>query len=344
MAASSTALTVYNRRLFKNPDWTTIIIAGVLGIVELLLILWGVNAELPEMSQEEAKEFFARRFQTIEKVEAPPVPAKVEAPVAQVSDMPSEAPVTRQEEATESLEKPVERQQQSVQEQREARRARGEARQSRRAEMDQQVINSQGGVALVVGKGSGKSSGLVDAARVTAGEGIGMKGVTGLVTGGKAEDVRRLRTDAPSGGGSGGVNLDQAIKSVDSGVKGGTVGDLRMGEVETYDRSGKFTAEAARSPKALDGVISGYTPGLKDCFEQQLRRAAGLSGSVLIRFTIAPDGSVKDVNFTQSRWSDAGAGERVETCMKRKVQSWKFDPVEASLGDFKAGRKFTFGS
>lgn len=147
-----------------------------------------------------------------------------------------------------------------------------------------------------------------------------------------------------SGGGSGGVNLDQAIKSVDSGVKGGTVGDLRMGEVETYDRSGKFTAEAARSAKALDGVISGYTPGLKDCFEQQLRRAAGLSGSVLIRFTIAPDGSVKDVNFTQSRWSDAGAGERVETCMKRKVQSWKFDPVDASLGDFKAGRKFTFGS
>ena len=119
---------------------------------------------------------------------------------------------------------------------------------------------------------------------------------------------------------------------------------VRMGEVETYDRSGKFTAEAARSPKALDGVISAYTPGLKDCFEQQLRRAAGLSGSVLIRFTIAPDGSVKDVNFTQSRWSDASAGERVETCMKRKVQSWKFDPVEASLGDFKAGRKFTFGS
>lgn len=327
MAASSMALKDYNRKLFKNPDWTLILVGGVLGVVELLLILWGINAEMPQMSQEQAKEFFARRFQAVQKVEAPPVVERVEAPVAQVSDLPSEeATETRQEEATESLEKPAERQQQSVQEQREARRARGEARQSRRAAMDQQVINSQGGVALVVGKGGGKSSGLVDATRVTAGEGIGMKGVTGLVTGGKAADVRRLRTDAPSGGGSGGVNLDQAIKSVDSGVKGGTVGDLRMGEVETYDRSGKFTAEAARSAKALDGVISGYTPGLKDCFEQQLRRAAGLSGSVLIRFTIAPDGSVKDVNFTQSRWSDAGAGERVETCMKRKVQSWKFDP------------------
>ena len=66
--------------------------------------------------------------------------------------------------------------------------------------------------------------------------------------------------------------------------------------------------------------------------------------SALRSATIAPDGSVKDVNFTQSRWSDASAGERVETCMKRKVQSWKFDPVEASRGDFKAGRKFTFGS
>ncbi|MCB1046108.1 MAG: AgmX/PglI C-terminal domain-containing protein [Calditrichaeota bacterium] len=345
MAASSTALAVYNRKLFKNPDWTLIIITAVLGVCELLLILWGINTELPQMSQDQAKEFFARRYQTIQKVEAPPVEVTAEPEVAQVANLPAEETAVRQEEATEQLEKPAERQQQSVQEQREARRQRGEERQSRRAAMEQQVINNQGGVALVVGQGTGSgASDLVDAARVTAGEGIGMTGVTGLVTGSQAEDVRRLRTDAPTGGGSGGVDLGSAISAVDAGVAGGTVGDLRMGEVETYDRSGKFTAEAARSPKALDGVISGYTPGLKDCFEQQLRRQAGLNGSILVRFTIAPDGSVKDVNFTQNRWSDERAGQRVESCMKRKVQSWQFDPVDASLGDFKAGRKFTFGS
>ncbi len=341
MAVQTAALSAYKRKPLKDFDWTLAIIIAVMGTVELLIILWGMGRDLPTMSEEEVREFFARRFENITQVEEPPVEEEVPE-IAEVADLP-EAVVERQEEAREVLEQPEERQQENVQERQARRREDRASRQARSAELEQQVINNSGGIGLVLGEGGGASD-LVDEDRVQAGEGIGLSGVGNLVRGSEAEGVRRLRTDAPSGGGSGGVDIGDAISAVDAGVAGGTVGDLVIGDVESYDRSGKFSAEAARSPNALRDKISGYTPGLKDCYEQQLRRSADLSGSVLARFTIAPDGTTKDISFSQSRWSDERTGSRVERCMQRKIQSWRFDPIDDSLGDFKMGQKFTFGS
>lgn len=343
MSAPSAALDGYRKRPFSNLDGLLLLLYLLIGVFEVAVIWYGNQVELKEMTAEEVKEFFARRFTRIEQIAQPAPEAEVALPDALTSpsDLATAEPV---DEAAEVLDQPVEQQRGSV-EQKAARRASAaERRASRRAAIAQEVINSTGGVALVTGSGSGAASGLVDAAQVTAGGAVSTEGLVGMVTGKASENVRRLKDGGAKAGGSGGVDLQGALTSVDAGVEGGTVGELLDIEVQTYDRSGRFSGENARSPEALRAVISGYQPGLKDCYEQQLQRDRGLKGSVLARFTIKPDGTVSDVEFQRQNWTDPRLGRRVESCMERKIASWRFDPIDAKLGDFPMGQKLTFGS
>ena len=345
MSAGNMALSQYRRKMPVDGLLLTVFL--VVGLIEVGLIFYGNTLDPPEMTKEEVREFYARRFATIERIAPPPVEElEVEQPDALTtpSDL-AEQEQTRQEVAQEALERPEERQQGTAQQRQERREAAQASRAQRRAAINQQVINSAGGLALVTGSsGSAVASDLVDAAQVTAGGAISTEGLSQMVTGQSAENVRRLRTDAPQGGGSGGVDLQSALSDVDASVAGGTVGDLLEGEVQTYDRAGKFSAEAARSPQALRTVIAGYTPGLKDCYESQLRRSSNLRGSTMVKFSIQADGSVTDIDFSRSTWSDERYGRNVERCMRRKIASWRFDPVDDSLGAFTMGQKFTFGN
>jgi hypothetical protein len=341
MSQLNAAVAVYKRKLFSRFDPQLALIFVLVAVFEFLIIWWGNTQILPEMTAEEVKEFFAKRYTRIEKIqdtaEAPEI--VIPTPLTTPSDVVEATPV---EEAVEQLERPQERQKGTA-EMRADRRAKAEAkRASRRATISQDVINSTGGVALVTGTGSGAGA-LVDVSRVSAGSAVSTEGLVGMVTGGAADNVRRLRTDAPSGGGSGGVDLQDAMSSVQAGVDGETVGGLLLGDIQTHDRSGRFSGEQSRSAAALKSVISAYTPGLKDCFDQQLRRDSSLSGSLLLTFSILPSGDIADVQVKDNQWTNDRLGRRVESCIKKKVAQWKFDSVDASKGRFRMGQKLTFG-
>jgi outer membrane biosynthesis protein TonB len=344
LSNTSAAAAVYKRKPFSNFDPQLALIFLLVALMESVLIFWGNSQVLPEMSAEEVKEFFAKRYNRIEEIRdmheeiiQPVAPEMLTTP----SDVAEE--VAPLEPAQEQLEQPVERQKGTA-EMRAERRAKADAKRAdRRAAVDQGVINSTGGLALVTGTGESAAGDLVDAARVSSSSAVSTEGLAGMVTGGAAENVRRLRTDAPSGGGSGGVDLQAAMASVEVGVEGGTVGGLLLGDLQSHDRSGRFSAEQSRSAAALKSVISGYTPGLKDCFDQQLRKDSSLSGSLLLTFAITPDGSVTDLAIKDSRWTNERLGRRVESCIKRKVSAWKFDGVDSAKGNFRMGQKLTFG-
>lgn len=342
MSATSAALAGYRKKPFSSIDGLLVLLYFVVGVVEIVVIWLGNQVELKEMSAEEVKEFFARRFTRIEQVAQPAAETEVALPDALTT--PSDLASSEPTEEAEILEQPVEQQRGSA-EQKAARRATAaDRRASRRAAIAQEVINSTGGVALVTGSGSGAARGLVDAAQVTAGGAVSTEGLVGMVTGRASENVRRLKDGGAKAGGSGGVDLQGALTSVDAGVEGGTVGELLDIEVQTYDRSGRFAGENARGADALRAVIAGYQPGLKDCYEQQLQRSRDLKGSVLVKFTIKPDGSVTGISFDRQNWTDPRYGRRVESCMERKISSWRFEPIDAKLGDFPMGQKLTFGS
>jgi len=352
VSTSHTALADYRRKPFANLDGLTIGLAVLFGLIELVLIYLGSQIEIPELSQKDIQELFAARYKML-KVEMAPVetaaePLTTATDVAEEGGPAEEEAAPAQQEAREELERPAERQQGSAQASAERRSAASERRANRRAAISQQVINSTGGISLVTGSSGGSAArGLVDAAQVTSGGSVSTKGLVGMVTGKAAENVKRLKTDGAKAGsgGSGGVDLQGALTDVDTRAGGGgTVGALLEGAVQTYDRSGKFAGESARSSQALRAVINGYSPGLKDCYERQLQRDRGLKGSVLAKFTIKPDGSVTDVEMSQSNWSDPNAGRRVESCLKQKISSWRFDPIDPKLGDFKMGQKMAFGA
>jgi outer membrane biosynthesis protein TonB len=338
VSSNPAAIAAYRKKPFANLDGLLLALLLLFGLLELAIVYIGNQIELKEMTEEEVADFFATRFSRIEQI-APEVVE--EATIPDVLTSPSDlAEETVPTEAEEVLEQPVEQQQGSAQQAQSRREAAAERRAGRRAAISQELVNSTGGVALVTGSGPGAASGLT--AQVTSGSAVSTEGLVGMVTGSAAENVRKLRTDGPQAGGSGGVDLQSAMTGVNSAVEGGTVGDLLEGEVQNYDRSGRFANEQARSPQVLRSVIAGYSPGLKDCFESQLQRDRSLKGSVLLQFTIAPDGTVKDVEFKRQNWSDERLGRRVESCIKQRVRGWRFDPVDSSLGDFKTGQKLTF--
>jgi outer membrane biosynthesis protein TonB len=343
----------YRRKPFSGLDGLTLLIFLLVAVVELTMIYIGSQIPVPELTQAQVQEIFATRYKSMLKIEIPkadeaPASQTVTAPVEETAAGEEEAAAPEEERAREVLDKPTERQQGSAQASAERRDAAADRRASRRAAISQQVINSTGGLSLVTGgRGAAAARGLVDAAQVTGGGAISTQGLVGMVTGKAAENVKRLKTSGAGGAGtgSGGVNLQGALTDVDTRAGGGgTVGALLEGAVQTYDRSGKFAGESARSASALRSAISNYSAGLKDCYERQLQRDKTLKGSVLAKFTIKADGSVADVEMTQSNWSDPNAGRRVESCLKQKISSWRFDPIDPKLGDFKMGQKMAFGS
>lgn len=77
-------------------------------------------------------------------------------------------------------------------------------------------------------------------------------------------------------------------------------------------------------------LVRQWQPDLTYCYtEYGLRNHPGLYGSVLVRMTIAPQGTVSHVEVARRKWSDDGATE-VEACVRSRVAAWYFPPAAVS--------------
>lgn len=183
-----------------------------------------------------------------------------------------------------------------------------------------------GGIGKKSGKGSGarKFSNIVGSNRGIAGGGAAsLGGGKKLVTGGAVADE------------------SADIEIVEGGsaeIEGGELGGgLEMEEIEEV--KGEGAESSLRTPDALNDVFRAQQAAISRCFERFKKRDPQLNGRLVISMTIMPDGTVERVSI-QSQWSNVTLGGSVDDCIRKRVERWRFDPIDK--GDVKIELPMSF--
>lgn len=220
-------------------------------------------------------------------------------------------------------------------------------------------VSGKGILALITSSGTGASG-------ENPVSGV-LNGTGGVLSAGSADldrilsSVDGLKTSGVPGGGVGsgisggsGSGLGEArdirsqkLATIDDLVSGGGAssrGLSRQGELR-IEAPSEFTGQAHknvyRSGQALREVLLRHVPAIQYCYERELRRNPELRGKVVVRITVAPDGSVKNAVIVSSTLEN----ERVERCILSRILLWKdFPPIDPSEGDVTFRQVYTFGS
>jgi TonB family protein len=93
-----------------------------------------------------------------------------------------------------------------------------------------------------------------------------------------------------------------------------------------------------RRPTFLKKVIDENSNQLQYIYNRKLRSGIKLSGRILVKMRIKPDGSISDATVVSSNMGDAG----FEKDILSAVKTYQFKPVGDSLGDFTVTYPFDF--
>ncbi len=81
----------------------------------------------------------------------------------------------------------------------------------------------------------------------------------------------------------------------------------------------------AIDPRVVDAAIARQRGAINRCYEDALPQAPGLAGQVLVKFTIAQDGSVSSA----STKSTSLRNPAVEACLEAQIARARFPPLES---------------
>lgn len=84
-------------------------------------------------------------------------------------------------------------------------------------------------------------------------------------------------------------------------------------------------------------VINASSPQLTGCYNQRLKSVEGLKGAWEVSFTIAKDGTSKNIRVNGVSRGD----EELERCMERQVSTWKFQKI---VKDQPVRKTYRFGA
>jgi outer membrane biosynthesis protein TonB len=174
------------------------------------------------------------------------------------------------------------------------------------ANSDSGANDGMGGIANLDANMQGGLGGVIGAKGVQAGSGgLGGSG-GGLGGGGTADGVGGLGTKG-SGRGSSGY-----------GKGGGSVGKKRSGG--SIKSGGTPIILGALDKSLIDNVIRKNMNQIRYCYQRELTKNPGLKGKIIVKFTIAADGSVSKAGIkTSSMGSKA-----VEGCITSRFKRFKF--------------------
>jgi TonB family protein len=153
-----------------------------------------------------------------------------------------------------------------------------------------------------------------------------------LVSGNQAQDsaagagltIGKLDLTEESGATSQQKKMDSIRNAL---VKGSDTGQAVMKKQHPY-----------RSPTAVKAVIDRHRKELEAIYKKRLRRSGKLSGSMLVEFTIRPNGAVSRVAAVQSEMGDQTFEKEILRC----VWTWSYRPVPAKTGDVTIQYPFEF--
>jgi TonB family protein len=127
-------------------------------------------------------------------------------------------------------------------------------------------------------------------------------------------------TAGAGAGGGGGVGRAQVRIAAPAAVAGG--GDA---------------AAEGRTAGALMAVVQRHAAAVRFCYNRLLAKHAGASGQIVIRLTVAGDGSVTDASVVRSTLGDAD----LDNCVLGQAREWRFPPSTESRFVFDVPFVFT---
>ncbi len=102
------------------------------------------------------------------------------------------------------------------------------------------------------------------------------------------------------------------------GLKAPSASDIDMGQ-----ESGQ------RSTESILRVIRQHTPGLRHTYNKYLKLHPGFKGKVTLRFSIAPSGSIVQLDIAGSTTGVSDFDSEIQN----KVRSWRFEPIKGKAND-----------
>jgi Ca-activated chloride channel family protein len=117
-----------------------------------------------------------------------------------------------------------------------------------------------------------------------------------------------------SGGGSGGAGYDRGAGGLGA----------RRAERAPMIKSGAAMVKGNLSKEVIRRIVHRHLNELKACYNALLSANPGLSGKVVVRFTITQSGAVAAVAVTESTMND----KKMEECLVTAIEQWQFPKVE----------------
>ncbi|OQX77064.1 MAG: hypothetical protein B6D61_07780 [Bacteroidetes bacterium 4484_249] len=234
----------------------------------------------------------------------------------------------------------------SAADRRAARRAAAAKRSSQRSAMEQSVAGTGILAELSAGGGGGSGAAVYDVLGDQGAGGVGnldqvLGGVSGLqsASSGSRRSVLGARS---TGGGAGAAGIDDLIEG---GVgQSGSVSIKRRGKfsikIDKGTVSGKGSKSANRSADAIGRVVNKHADAIENCYKKETRINPNLKGSLSVQFTIMPNGKVSNVRVVNSTLRN----KKVESCVTRRIRSWRFSKINKKEGNVTFRQKYIFGS
>lgn len=176
------------------------------------------------------------------------------------------------------------------------------------------------------GGGGGKGDGVAfGAGTLDTGFGAGNGGGYGAGGGG------------PGGRGTGGNGRGGAGGGTGTGNGTGGGGPGGPGEAKIAVATGAPAARGGLSPEQIRRIVMSHIGAVRACYETEAQRNPGLKGGVTVTWQIDPSGGVTTASVANSSLGNP----RVEGCVVRQVQRWKFPTSDSPTTV--AGFPFKFG-
>lgn len=167
-----------------------------------------------------------------------------------------------------------------------------------------------------------------------------ISGLSGIRTGGngatKAANVKGGR--AQGGGG-----IDDLVSGLSDSEDSGAferTGDLVSVGESALVGGGDGTGIVGRNQDDVQGVILQHNNSVQYCYQRELKRNPNLKGKLVVRFSVTPQGTVKNVEVISSTLNN----RKVERCVSNRIRRWNdFGSIDSSYGDTTVRQAYAFG-